>query len=684
MVAYGGTFNNITSHADSTSHKSQVAAEKKAAGAHPHVLAMMKSPSMAFTGEKAKLDARATLALSALRYAPKSNIAELYGGDMLSLATKLAQSGPVLTAGGTTDRSITHGYGLLRAEIMEQLKGKVVSLHVDEANSQLAKRKKPMVLVVCSSLLPKPVFLTLFWSLAEDALDDIEPVAGGGGAGGGGAAALLPSDVAAALIKDELRTIGIDLESQVTCLVGDNANFVSAVAGKVDVPRGRCMPHSLVLVFSALTKRFPLFTTATLSLSSVLRAGGGTRREAALREAGIAPTQLRCVETRWNQLMDVALKLIDRGPMPQPPAYQTLFERVRKVMCDSDCFLPSKPKGAAGAAAAAAAAAAEVDDDDDADGVVRQGGQKVMVKTLLLRVREAYEVNVAQPQRTYHAEVECWIVQKLAPDLGKFIRLGSSDPANFPVEIFGELAAWREHLSDAASAGMQSIIMDAVYESSSYFFTPPERAALLERYKGPIKAAAEEALRVYDRYIPEMRAFLRHRLRFEPSRQPDEYPLPQGDIQISATDVANFFGVAEGKVSLALVIDWRTYCAKWPSIPASLKGMPSGKFWASDEVKGWFKGRQLCALGSWYAETPITNVPSERVFAIMRASEGHLRHALTEDSMTEELSAKCNDWLVDAMVQRQARYFRGGGGEGGGGEGGGGGGGGGGVGEGGR
>ena len=66
-------------------------------------------------------------------------------------------------------------------------------------------------------------------------------------------------------------------------------------------------------------------------------------------------------------------------------------------------------------------------------------------------------------------------------------------------------------------------------------------------------------------------------------------------------------------------------------------------------------------------------MPSERVFDIMRASEGHLRHALTEDSMTEELSAKCNDWLVDVMLQRQAKYFRGGGGEGGGGEGGGGG-----------
>ena len=67
----------------------------------------------------------------------------------------------------------------------------------------------------------------------------------------------------------------------------------------------------------------------------------------------------------------------------------------------------------------------------------------------------------------------------------------------------------------------------------------------------------------------------------------------------AASGGANFFGVAEGEVSGH---DWRTYCAKWPSNPASLKGMPFGKFWASSEVKGTqglVKGQQLCALGSW-------------------------------------------------------------------------------------
>ena len=149
-----------------------------------------------------------------------------------------------------------------------------------------------------------------------------------------------------------------------------------------------------------------------------------------------------------------------------------------------------------------------------------------------------------------------------------------------------------------------------------------------------------------------------HRLRFEPSRQPDLFPLPEGDEQISATDVANFFGAAEGKVSVALVIDWRTYCERWPTIPAALKTLPCAKFWAHAEVQAWFSGPQLCTLGAWYAEIPITNVPSERVFAIMRSCESPLRHAMAEHSMDEELGAKVNSWIVDSMVARQVELFK--------------------------
>jgi len=181
-VLYGGTFSNIISHQNNSTHKSAVASQQAARQQHPHVLAMMQSPvGVGATSEEARMNARGIFALRALTLAPKGNLAELFGGNMLTLATKLAQTGPVLTAGGTTDRAISHGYGLLREEIKRQLSGKVVSLHFDEANSKLKDRHKPMVLVLNSSLLPKPVMVTLFWSLCEDALDEEE---GAGGAPG--------------------------------------------------------------------------------------------------------------------------------------------------------------------------------------------------------------------------------------------------------------------------------------------------------------------------------------------------------------------------------------------------------------------------------------------------------------------------------------------------------------------
>ena len=97
---------------------------------------------------------------------------------------------------------------------------------------------------------------------------------------------------------------------------------------------------------------------------------------------------------------------------------------------------------------------------------------------------------------------------------------------------------------------------------------------MLDKCKGPIKAAAEDAIRVYDKYIPELKVCVRPCLRSDSSCRPYYFPLPRGDYHINATDVANFFGAAEGKVCVGLVLDWRTYCEKWPTIPANLKAPP--------------------------------------------------------------------------------------------------------------
>jgi hypothetical protein len=116
--------------------------------------------------------------------------------------------------------------------------------------------------------------------------------------------------------------------------------------------------------------------------------------------------------------------------------------------------------------------------------------------------------------------------------------------------------------------------------------------------------------------------------------------------------------VEQHRVSNALVLDWRDYCDRWATIPARLKDLSAAKFWSHPEVRAWQRSDQLCILGRWYAEIPISNVATERVFAIMRSSESPLRRAMAESSMDEELGAKVNSWIVDAMLARQVGLFR--------------------------
>ena len=168
IVLLGGTFSNIVKHPVSGAHKDRA----RLSASTPSVAAMLASPApVSPSSEDAKLNARAVLALSAVRLMPKGNIAEAYGAANLQLAARLSRHCPVLTEGGSTSRAITRGYEMLREEMKALLRGKAVALLIDEANSKLSGRKKPLALVVCSTLLQKPILVKLFWSLADDALE---------------------------------------------------------------------------------------------------------------------------------------------------------------------------------------------------------------------------------------------------------------------------------------------------------------------------------------------------------------------------------------------------------------------------------------------------------------------------------------------------------------------------------
>lgn len=102
---------------------------------------------------------RALLAFAMLRHAPKHNVAKFYSGDAMTAAMKLHAMGKPLTPGGVMDRAVTKGATLVRAEVINMIKGHVGCLTVDEATTKMLGRKRPMAVVFGCIHLGKPILL---------------------------------------------------------------------------------------------------------------------------------------------------------------------------------------------------------------------------------------------------------------------------------------------------------------------------------------------------------------------------------------------------------------------------------------------------------------------------------------------------------------------------------------------
>ena len=116
--------------------------------------------------------------------------------------------------------------------------------------------------------------------------------------------------------------------------------------------------------------------------------------------------------------------------------------------------------------------------------------------------------------------------------------------------------------------------------------------------------------------------------------------------------MTRFFGSLPGdaRATHELPLDWARYVAAYPHIPARLKELGIGKFWASPEVLaiiGIRGDRALPRLGRWYANTPSNCVQVERGFAMMRRIEGDsARLSMKPERLNELLIGRANKDLV--------------------------------------
>lgn len=622
---------NLTKHFDTATHKAAFAASRGSS----NVLTLQRASALVPTvleqeQEKVK-ELQAWLALASIRFAVPADVPRLLDGALFAAAATLKRVSKPLTVGGSMDRALDAGHLKLCTEMAFRLRGQSMCIIIDEATTRLAGYKRPMAVILGCSAVGKPMLAKLLFDMPT-------------------------APEAAAGIRSALSLYRVDIATQVTCLVGDNAALVDAIAEQLSLPRLRCIPHCLHLVFKKGTAGFKRWAAVTQGLSRVLTQGGTPYRLMAMREARLDANRLRGNPLRWGQMQDISKYLLEeKGDLTRAG----VLEVVRSVVAthtafrlattddsesgdeDSDTAAHGGGGGAAAAATAAAAAAAAA----PAAAATRSLPAKVALKKL----REALEVGVDDGRRMFVAALECYLVEVVFGSIPALLTAAGADPEHLDSSLPTKLQMFRDVLSEAADVAMHGVVMERVFEKGMVDYKPTEKLRLIATYSPIIRDAARAALDQYDKYIPRALEQLRHRMRFHPATKPEAIQVGPGRY-INAADLEAFFGVAKGAVTLEVASEWRKYVRDWPGMSEKVKARSAAAFWAAPDIKDEYP--HLAKLGRWYADMPTSSVAAERAFGVMRAMESTLRYGMEADAVERELMAKVNSWMVDDMLER--------------------------------
>ena len=611
-------------------------------------------------------DVRAALYLSSIRFTVPTNIAYMYDNEHLRMAMYMQKykGSVMLSDGDAVARAHKAAAKKMKDLMTARIAGNNAAILIDEANSVFggSGRSRPLAIMLACAKIGKPFLLRVVFDVFEGwESDDVGPDG-----------VKFSVAAAAAVIREECEKIGFDIKTQGTCLVGDNAAVMDAIAELLCIPRLRCLPHCLALVYAVLAKSFPRVTAATCGLSTFISSGGGTARTDALTKAGVDSRTLQPKSTRWGQVLQANSYLLSKH------GEGMVFDVVRGLLKDNDAFKIGKAAAAASAAAAAdnvadADEAADRIDLFDSDSEAEAEKQvvisaipgdvckKTTVRTLLKNLHTAYEVEVAE--RNFETELQMRIVDYLASDLQLVLELCSTDTTALAGNLEPRLKDLRYRLSAAAADYMQTVVLSRVFSSCSFEATEAEKVVYTKKYVPIIQYAAKSALVQWDKFIPEALAARRRRILFDPKAKPMPMPAAKVDLGYGETDVADFFGVIPGTVvDLEVIIHWQLYVKQWDKLPTTLKELDVGTFWNHPDVLRIFPGgsiegadltkvaKQLRAFAMWHADKPTSNVATVRAFGIVRAMEGKQRTHYSDRGDNLALQAKVNSWMVNEVI----------------------------------
>lgn len=488
--------------------------------------------------------------------------------------------------------------------------------------------------------------------------------------------ATLPSEKAAAAIVQLCEKFGINIATQVVGLSADGAFFNYAVARILGLPLFICLAHIMYGIFKDVSKDFKLFEAITLGLSTLIRSGGGHARANALAAAGLPPSKLHCIKTRWNQLFNVMLFLLEVNENADGSKTSNL-EKVVKVVLNDPAFQPktsasapppakkSKPSSFASSATSSSlplassssssltstlallsASSSALDDDGDEEEVtVLYNGRRIVGGALLAIVRKAC-------LSWHETELECQILKNICEKVPQIITESSSKTHEVKLDYLMTLTQdFRNDLVLHGGEGNQHPLLEHISEDPACrsVWTDQELTTLGEsKYYDLVESAAARGLVAYDSHVPSVMVHLQRRLQYEVCNKPASPQLPLGEKQWKLGVVQKLLGCARSLYSQKARVELETYASSWDALSKELKELRGVAFWLQPEVQQAYP--ELSKLGCWYCCIPTSNVLVERLFGILRAKDSPLRRKMLVETLAREVCSENNRPYLEKML----------------------------------
>ena len=162
--------------------------------------------------------------------------------------------------------------------------------------------------------------------------------------------------------------------------------------------------------------------------------------------------------------------------------------------------------------------------------------KKKTLKYMVDTIKSHYEINSTVAARKHHLEVEFRLVEELGGEMNRILGLASADADKVDMGIIKRLRDYQETLEIYQEPGVAGQVWRILFNEDgdsrnpmSELFNAKETADLKTLYGPKIREAAADALAVLKKYLPRAIVRLKHRLLYNPAREPLDIPRMEED-----------------------------------------------------------------------------------------------------------------------------------------------------------